>query len=88
MVLEFIEVDGEERVRYDGPLEGWWLVAGDKCGWVATRNLRITAACPVLRRFVGWDKPKCPTAWVWEKLSDETEESLALLDSGARTLRR
>jgi len=61
-------------------LESWWLDTPFGCGWVATRNGRIIAGAPIFRRsLVGWDLDKCPANYKYEKLCDETEESVKAL---------
>jgi hypothetical protein len=81
MALIFKEIDGETYVGYDGPYESWFLDTPFGCGWVGTCAGRIIAACPIFRRFCGWDLRRCPPAWKYEKLSDETEESIRRLGS-------
>jgi hypothetical protein len=77
MALRFVEIDGEQFVEHDGPLESWWLDTPFGCGWVATRNGRIIAGAPIFFRMSGWDLHRCPKHYKYHKLCDETEEQLA-----------
>jgi hypothetical protein len=89
--IRFEEINGEIFVvnsAYEGPEEEWLVDAGFACGWIKTRGIRIVDTAPIFKKWRGWEKPLCPKHWRWEKLGDETEESLALLARGARTLTR
>jgi hypothetical protein len=79
MALKHEKIDGETLVSYDGPYESWWLSTPYACGWIATNNRRVVTGAPIFRRIIGWDLPKFPTNFHYEKLCDETEATVQLL---------
>jgi hypothetical protein len=78
MGIRFVEINGEQFVEHDGPLESWWLDTPFGCGWVATKDGRIIAGAPIFFRMTGWDLGRCPNHYRYEKLCEETEEMIRL----------
>jgi len=70
------EIDAEQYAIYDGPYESWWLDTPFGCRWVGTCNTRIIAGAPIFQRHSGWDLHRCPKHFIYEKIADETKESL------------
>jgi hypothetical protein len=46
MALRFVEIDGEQLVEHDGPLESWWLDTRLGVGGLPRETLESSLALP------------------------------------------
>jgi hypothetical protein len=56
-----------------------WLEAGLGCGSVATFQRRIITSAPIFNKLRGWEFDRRPVHFIYEKLGDESEDSLQFL---------